>query len=328
MMRFRQAPFDFAALRELIERHVDRLSASVQGVFEQGWPDGDADVVESTALRAHVERFVNELEVVVARLRRRLRWAMEQIGRLNRERETRGTLAPDEEALFRRCDRFVKQIKATSRRRNQAEGYDDFNTFSVLAAEGFLPGYGLEVGAVVGWADIPFWQATATSFSLPRPPATALREYVPGNLIYANGHKFVARRFHREPGQESAEMPFYEVSVEHQGRQGNCGREFDVRRRDPDHGGVRHRPDPHVPYLRRGRSTFPARRCRVRARTGPAQWREGIPLGHRTRSPTSRRSNAFGQRGRIFGHRWWRLRVSGVHGVRPERFAAFLGTAA
>ena len=212
----RQVPFEFATLRELIERHLDGLAASVQDVFEQGWPDTDADVVQPKELRGHVEAFVAELEAVVARLRRRLRWAMDQIGRLNREREARGTLAPDEEALFRRCDRFVRQIKATDRRRNQAEGYDDFNTFSVLAAEGFLPGYGLEVGAVVGWADIPFWQIAATSFSLPRPPATALREYVPGNLIYANGHKFVARRFHREPGQESAEMPFYEVSVEHQ----------------------------------------------------------------------------------------------------------------
>ena len=212
----RTTPFDFSALRELIDRHVDTLATSVQAVFEQGWPAGDADVVEPAVLRGHVERFVDELEGVVTRLRRRLRWAMEQIARLNRERETRGSLAPEEDALFRRCDRFVKQIKATDRRRDQAEGYDDFNTFSVLAAEGFLPGYGLEVGAVVGWADIPFWQATAMSFSLPRPPATALREYVPGNLIYANGHKFVARRFHRQPGQEHAEMPFYEVSVEHQ----------------------------------------------------------------------------------------------------------------
>ena len=212
----RQVPFDFGPLRDVIDRHVDTLGTSVQAVFEQGWPVGDVDVVESAVLHRHVERFVDGLEGVVARLRRRLRWAMEQIARLNRERETRGSLAPEEDALFRRCDRFVKQIKATDRRRDQAEGYDDFNTFSVLAAEGFLPGYGLEVGAVVGWADIPFWQATAKAFSLPRPPATALREYVPGNLIYANGHKFVARRFHREPGQEHAEMPFYEVSLEHQ----------------------------------------------------------------------------------------------------------------
>ena len=76
------------------------------------------------------------------------------------------------------------------------------------AEEGFLPGYGLDVGAVVGWAEIPF--------SLPRPPAVALREYMPGNLIYANGHRFVARRFHRELRDERAEMPYYEVSAERQ----------------------------------------------------------------------------------------------------------------
>ena len=142
--------------------------------------------------------------------------------------------------MFRRCDRLVKRLKGTDRRsRPQAEGHDDVNTFSVLAAEGFLPGYGLEVGSVVGWAEIPFWRTGAMDFSLPRPPATALREYGrfgrrrregsggPGNLIYANGHRFVARRFHRDlhgsPGRGSqasggdpAEMPFYEVSVQRQ----------------------------------------------------------------------------------------------------------------
>ena len=61
-----------------------------------------------------------------------------------------------------------------------------------------MPGYGLEVGSVVGWAEIPFWRTGAMDFRLPRPPATALREYVPGNLIYANGHRFVARHFHRD----------------------------------------------------------------------------------------------------------------------------------
>ena len=100
--------------------------------------------------------------------------------------------------------------------RIQAEGHDDANTFNVLATEGFLPGYGLETGAVVGWAEIPFRRTGAMDFSLPRAPATALREYVPGNLIYANGHRFVARRFHRDVDEEHAEMPWYEVSTERQ----------------------------------------------------------------------------------------------------------------
>ncbi len=212
----RNAPFDFTRLRNLVGRNAEDLAAGARRVFQQGWPKADADVTDPVVLRNHVEAFVDNLEAVVSRLRRRLRWAMDQIVRLNARRERQGTLAPEDEALFRRCDGFVKRLKDTGRRRSQAEGHDDFNTFSVLAAEGFLPGYGLEVGSVVGWAEIPFWRTGAMDFSLPRPPATALREYVPGNLIYANGHRFVARCFHRDPGEEHAEMPFYEVSVERQ----------------------------------------------------------------------------------------------------------------
>ena len=223
----RGAPFDFGALRDLVQRHAADLAVRVQAVFRQGWPAEDAGVATPAALGAHVNAFTDNLERVVARLRSRLQWAMRQIARLNALRERRGTLDPDDEALFRRCDRLVKRLKGTDRRsRRQAEGHDDVNTFSVLAAEGFLPGYGLEVGSVVGWAEIPFWRTGAMDFSLPRPPATALREYVPGNLIYANGHRFVARRFRRDlhgapgagsrTGGDRSDMPFYEVSVQRQ----------------------------------------------------------------------------------------------------------------
>ena len=44
----------------------------------------------------------------------------------------------------------------------------------------------------------------------------ALREYVPGNLIYANGNRFVARRFHRDVDEQRVEMPRFEVSTERQ----------------------------------------------------------------------------------------------------------------
>lgn len=39
-------------------------------------------------------------------------------------------------------------------------------------------------------------------FELPRPSAIALREYIPGNLIYANGNRFIPRFFHLEPQQQ------------------------------------------------------------------------------------------------------------------------------
>ena len=208
--------FDFGPLGELVKRNEADLADKVWSVFDQGWPEADADVVTPEVLRGHVKRFTSELETVVARLRRRLRWALDQIKRLNAVRERQGTLNGEDEALFRRCGRLVARLKGRDVGRSHAEGHDSSITFSVLTAEGFLPGYGLDSGYVVGWAEIPFWLDGAMDFVLPRAPATALREYVPGNLIYANGHRFAARRFHRDFRDEHVEMPVYEVSAEHQ----------------------------------------------------------------------------------------------------------------
>jgi ATP-dependent helicase YprA (DUF1998 family)/SOS-response transcriptional repressor LexA len=213
----RTTPFDLAPLRALIKANLDDLCAYVHGAFGQGWPAADSAVATPAELRRHVADMVSGLEQVLVRLNRRLRWALDQIRRLNEKREAHGTLEPEDDALFRRCDALVKRLKGMAKRgRRDAEGYDDVNTFGVLAAEGFLPGYGLEVGSVLGTAEIPFWRTGAMEFTLPRPPSVALREYVPGNLIYANGNRFVARRFHRDADEQTAEMPLFEVMVERQ----------------------------------------------------------------------------------------------------------------
>ncbi len=213
--RIRRQPFDLASLDRLIDRNLDDLVAYVSAAFRQGWPESDREVTSREALRGHVARMAQELDEIISRLRRRLRWAMEQIRRLNALREEQGDLEPEDDMLFRRCDGLVKRLKGTARRkRREAEGYDDVYTFGVLAAEGFLPGYGLEVGSILGTAEIPFWRTGAMAFALPRPPSVALREYVPGNLIYSNGHRFVARRFHREVDEERIDTPVFEVSVD------------------------------------------------------------------------------------------------------------------
>jgi SOS-response transcriptional repressor LexA len=215
--RVRETLFDISPLRRLIEANSDDLVQYVAGAFTQGWPEADVEVVSLTNLARYVGEMVDDLAAVVARLRRRLLWAMEQIKRLNAVREQQGDLDPEDDALFKRCDRLVKRLKGTDRRsRREAEGYDDVHTFGMLAAEGFLPGYGLELGSILGFAEIPFWRAGAMDFVLPRPPSVALREYVPGNLIYANGNRFVARRFHRDVDEQRAEMPVFEVSTERQ----------------------------------------------------------------------------------------------------------------
>lgn len=214
--QIREDLFDVSPLRELIRGHMDDLLASVAGVFSEGWPERDADFTTPEVLREHVAGMTDALEGVIRSLRKRLNWARQQINRLNEVRSRAGTLDPEDDATFRRCDRMIKRLKGSDKRRRiEAEGYNDVNTYGVLAAEGFLPGYGLETGSVLATAEIPFWRSNAQEFYLPRPPSVALREYVPGNLIYANSNRFVARRFHRDV-EERQEMPHFEVSMERQ----------------------------------------------------------------------------------------------------------------
>jgi hypothetical protein len=210
----RTAPFDIAPLRTLIARYCADLSAHMQSIFRDGWPEGDKEVVSAEVLSQHVNQMADELDAVLTRLRKRLQWAFREIKRLNQVRHREGTLDQEDESHFKRCDRLIKKLKGVHyRRRQEAEGIDDINTWGVLAAEGFLPGYGLDSGQIIGMAEVPYWQLGSMDFNLPRPPSMALREYVPGNLIYANGHRFVARQFHREADTDASEMPVFEVNV-------------------------------------------------------------------------------------------------------------------
>jgi len=213
--QIRLGAFDVSPLRQIIAKHRNDLLHNIQEVFQQGWPKCDQDVTSLEVLTKHVDSMARQLDVVLHRLRKRLQWAHNEIRRLNNVKDQFGTLDSENDAHYRRCDRLIKKLKGIrSRTRREAEGVNDINTYGVLAAEGFLPGYGLDTGSVVGMAEVPFWQLGSMDFDLPRPTSIALREYVPGNLIYANGHKFVTRRFHREVGEDRNEVPIFEVNIE------------------------------------------------------------------------------------------------------------------
>lgn len=195
----RQTPFEVQPLARVIASHRARLIDHVGQIFSQGWPEQGRDLVTEERLGAIIDDLPGQLAAVIARLAARLRWALQQIARLNALRPLKGTLDPEEDALFKRCDRLVKKLKGVQRRtRREAEGHDDINTYGVLAAEGFLPGYGLDSGWVVGYHLAPPYGSQLRDWQLRRSPSLALREYVPGNLVYANGHKFVPRFFHLE----------------------------------------------------------------------------------------------------------------------------------
>jgi len=197
--RVRTQPFDLSSLRVALDVHRAEILAHLETTFAAGWPLDDAHAVTVQALQRVVDSLADLLEEVIRRLRRRLRWALDQMDRLDAVRREKGTLDTEEDALRARCDRLVKRLKGMVKPRTQdSEGHDDSNTMAVLAAEGFLPGYGLDGGGVLVFYQAPLYNSEIRDWEIRRSPALAIRENVPGNLLYANGNRFVPRFFHLE----------------------------------------------------------------------------------------------------------------------------------
>lgn len=207
----RPSPLSLQPLAHLLSTYEATLLARIKAVFAQGWPEADVELIGDDALTRYLREAVSELETTIGHVWRRLQWAMRQKDRLAAISSQKGTLDPEEKALFDRCDTLIRRLKGfQQRQRSEAQGVDDTNTYAVLAAEGFLPGYGLDTGAISGEFRIPWGRLR--DFRLSRPTSVALREYVPGNLIYANGHRFVPRTFQLPPDPPVA----FRVDVEKQ----------------------------------------------------------------------------------------------------------------
>jgi SOS-response transcriptional repressor LexA len=197
----RSEVLDVTDLQALIQRHRDAVLREVQRAFRDSWPAEDADAVSDVRIAAIVDGMAQALAEVLQRFKRRLDWARGELSRLAREEAQKGVLDPEDQAHRRRCQRVIERLKGQAQRtRAQAQGGgDDSDTMGALAREGFLPGYGLESGSIIGTAEPPRMTQGLSEFDLPRAPTIALREYVPGNAIYANGFRFVPRRFQLSP---------------------------------------------------------------------------------------------------------------------------------
>ncbi|PKN59366.1 MAG: helicase [Deltaproteobacteria bacterium HGW-Deltaproteobacteria-14] len=192
---------DVSELGVLIASHRVAVMAAVRRSFTDAWPDEDAAAVELVHIARVVDEMPASLQAVLRRFKRRLDWALGELGRLGAMKLRKGDLDPEDKAHERRCEKVISRLKGTHHRgRSKSQGGpDDSDTMGALAREGFLPGYGLESGSVVGTAEPPRMTQGLDDFDLPRPPTLALREYVPGNAIYANGFRFVPRRFMLTP---------------------------------------------------------------------------------------------------------------------------------
>ncbi len=194
---------DVSELGALIAKHRPTLLAALRRSFTESWPSEDAAAVDVAILEQVLDEMPDSLQAVLKRFKRRLDWALGELRRLGQVKLKQGDLDPEDKAHERRCEKVIARLKGTySRSRDKSQGGPgDSETMGALAREGFLPGYGLESGSIVGTAEPPRMTQGLDDFDLPRPPTLALREYVPGNAIYANGFRFVPRRFLLTPDE-------------------------------------------------------------------------------------------------------------------------------
>lgn len=181
--RYRTAPADVSGLGRLIDTHRALLVEAVERVFAAGWPSEAAAEVAYGRLGALVAGMPGALQGIVDGLHRRLTWVVDTQRRLLQAAAGR-PLTPDEERQRDRCEDYVRSLKE-----RQVRTY----TLSVLAGEGFLPGYGLYDGGISAF---PGRRGGGARFELSRTQAVAVREFVPGNLLYANRGRYRTARYH------------------------------------------------------------------------------------------------------------------------------------
>lgn len=199
----RTQPVRVLGLERVTATYRDRLVETVRDVFSTGWPEEAADEVNDDRLTEYVDGMAPELQRVIDRVWNRFMSTRQVLERLNRKREL-GTLTAEEEKLRWRCEGYLKSLSSASQ---------DNYTLSVLAVEGFLPGYGIQEGQI----EANFRRSAGISvvvpeFALRRPPLLAAREFVPGNLLYANGSRFKVNRYH-VPVKERLEPEVIRVDV-------------------------------------------------------------------------------------------------------------------
>ena len=185
--RFRPVPTNTVSLKALLETIHERLVDRLVTLFAQHWPEEAAELANRPAIERTIQEAASSLEDVISRLHKRLTWARSTRSELHKKKDT-GLIEREEEQLLRRCDEYIISVVKCDR---------STYTLTVLGAEGFLPGYGSYEGGVTASARRGFARHSGPrAFDLSRNNVVALREFVPGNRLYANRGTFYVARYH------------------------------------------------------------------------------------------------------------------------------------
>lgn len=201
--KYREEPRDVASLRPVIDKHRGHLLILCQNVFAEHWPVEAAEEVAADRLAGILDQMTDCLHETISVLHRRMMWAVTTRRRLLREEEE-GLLDEGEVRLRQRCEQYLRQLSEASLRTY---------TLSVLGREGFLPGYGAYEGNIVAFPQRGGGREQRRQFELSRPPHLAVREFVPGNMIYANRGRYRVALFHLPVGEDRLAPTTYRVDV-------------------------------------------------------------------------------------------------------------------
>jgi hypothetical protein len=203
---YRNKPMDVSEYGNKIRTDRAEILSYIVKIFRQHWPEEAVEEVKEAVLEEYIDNACTELQEVVDRLFTRMSWTRKTIADLTGIMNRRN-LDKAEDRLMNRCRDYLKTLAGHS-----SSSY----TLTVLASNGYLPGYGTYTGSIVGYAE-RFKTTTGQSvvdFELARPPAIAIREFVPGNLIYANSGKFQVGLYHLPIDQDHTHIDYYDINSE------------------------------------------------------------------------------------------------------------------
>ncbi len=187
-MHYKKEPLDMSILKSTIDKHKVQILKQIIRVFSEHWPEDCITEVDRKYLEQYIDNTTTQLAELVNLFHYRLQWAIHTRNKLN-DREREQTILDEmDNKLRRRCNQYIKDLA-----KRDLENY----TLNALARSGFLPGYATNQGTTTATASSAFsksWQRL--TFELNRANTIAVREFVPGNLIYANGGKYKNTFYH------------------------------------------------------------------------------------------------------------------------------------
>ncbi len=195
--RYRRTPFDLSSFINIYEKFKPEFEKYIFDVFQQYWPGEALSEVKPDILRDYFNSFTSQLKEIYDGIIREFMWVLETKKKLQRIEEEQ-LLDEMQRKLLARCKAYIYRVKE--------ENLSNY-MLSILSDRGFLPNYFGMGGNIIAYVNEGYsatWNKI--DFELNRTALIALREYSPGNLIYANGGKYRTAFFHF-PVREDTDEP-------------------------------------------------------------------------------------------------------------------------